>query len=123
TERSAPLRSDTERRRRPPRFMIVRLPDLDCNWCKVAGALPRSRLATMRIRWLFVAFAALVAFSVTTTVPRSARADARTEARAHFKKGMDAIGQGRYEDGIAELQCAYEILPYPNVLYNIARAY
>lgn len=52
-----------------------------------------------------------------------AQADARTEARAHFKKGMDAIGQGRYEDGIAELQRAYEILPHPNVLYNMARAY
>ena len=25
-------------------------------------------------------------------------ADARTEARAHFKKGMEAIGQGRYEE-------------------------
>jgi iron complex outermembrane receptor protein len=55
--------------------------------------------------------------------PRVARADARTEARAHFHKGMEAIGAGKYEDGIAELQKAYEILPHPNVLYNIARAY
>ncbi len=50
-------------------------------------------------------------------------ADARTEAKGHFKKGMAAISEGKYEAGIAELQRAYEILPHPNVLYNIARAY
>lgn len=52
-----------------------------------------------------------------------ARADARTEARGHFKKGMEFISNGRYEDGIGELQRAYEILPHPNVLFNIARGY
>ena len=36
---------------------------------------------------------------------------------------MDSISNGKYEDGISELQKAYEILPHPNVLYNIARAY
>ncbi|HZU85420.1 MAG TPA: tetratricopeptide repeat protein, partial [Polyangiaceae bacterium] len=51
------------------------------------------------------------------------RADERTEARAHFKRGMAAIADGRYEAGIAELKKAYEILPHPNVLYNVARAY
>ena len=52
-----------------------------------------------------------------------ALADARTEAQAHFKKGMAAIADGKYEEGISELKRAYEILPHPNVLYNIARAY
>jgi iron complex outermembrane receptor protein len=52
-----------------------------------------------------------------------ALADARTEARARFRKGMEAILNGRYEEGIPELQRAYEILPHPNVLFNIARAY
>lgn len=52
-----------------------------------------------------------------------ALADARTEARAHFKKGMDSIAGGKYDEGIGELQKAYQILPHPNVLYNIARAY
>jgi len=66
---------------------------------------------------------ALAAALAVATVAAPAFGDARTEARAHFKKGMDAIGAGRYEDGIAELQKAYEILPHPNVLYNIARAY
>ncbi len=54
---------------------------------------------------------------------RLALADERTEARGHFKKGMAAIADGRYDAGIEELKSAYEILPHPNVLYNIARAY
>jgi iron complex outermembrane receptor protein len=54
---------------------------------------------------------------------RGALADERTEARAHFKKGMSAIADGKYEVGIEELKAAYDILPHPNVLYNIARAY
>ena len=53
----------------------------------------------------------------------SARADERTEARAHFKKGMAEIADGKYDVGIEELKKAYDILPHPNVLYNIARAY
>ena len=36
---------------------------------------------------------------------------------------MTAIADGRYDLGIDELKKAYAILPHPNVLYNIARAY
>jgi len=73
---------------------------------------PRTRAAVLST---FLALATLVA--------RPAFADARTEARAHFKKGMEAISSGKYEDGIRELEKAYQILPHPNVLYNIARAH
>lgn len=52
-----------------------------------------------------------------------AMADERTEARAHFRKGMSMISDGQYDEGIAELELAYDTLPHPNVLYNIARAY
>jgi iron complex outermembrane receptor protein len=52
-----------------------------------------------------------------------AGADERTEARAHFKKGMSAIADGHYDVAIGELKKAYAILPHPNVLYNIAHAY
>ncbi len=65
----------------------------------------------------------LVVFALAMFSSRPALADARTEARAHFKKGMEAISAGKYEDGISELEKAYEILPHPNVLYNIARAH
>ena len=65
----------------------------------------------------------LLAAITLLSAARPALADARTEARGHFKKGMEAIGNGRYEVGIAELKRANEILPHPNVVYNIARAY
>ncbi len=53
----------------------------------------------------------------------TARAGEKEEARRHFKAGMEAIQNGQYEKGIAELKAAYDILPHPNVLYNIARGY
>jgi len=77
---------------------------------------PTSRVRCSRAVVCVVALAALLASP-------SAWADARTEARGHFKKGMDSIANGRYEIGIAELKRANEILPHPSVIYNIARAY
>lgn len=47
----------------------------------------------------------------------------RTEARQAFRSGMERIQAGETEEGIALLLEAYEILPHPNVLYNVARAY
>ncbi|MBS2018761.1 MAG: TonB-dependent receptor plug domain-containing protein, partial [Deltaproteobacteria bacterium] len=80
------------------------------------------RLRETRPSFFARLLAVLVAFALLFhTAP--AVADARTEARAHFKKGMDSISAGKYDDGIAELQKAYALLPHPNVLYNIARAY
>jgi outer membrane receptor protein involved in Fe transport len=55
--------------------------------------------------------------------PRAAYADVRTEARTHFRRGMALIAEGNIDEGVAALQVAYEILPHPNVIYNIARAY
>ena len=52
-----------------------------------------------------------------------AHADVRTEARQHFRHGMGLIADGHLDEGIAELVEAYDILPHPNALYNIARAY
>lgn len=68
-------------------------------------------------------FVAVSVFACATLLSASAFADARSEARAHFKKGMEAFSAGKYEEGIAELEKAYQILPHPNVLYNIGRAY
>jgi iron complex outermembrane receptor protein len=55
--------------------------------------------------------------------PPVARADERIEARRHFQTGMGFIGAGRYQEGIKELQQAYQLAPHPVVLYNIGRAY
>src|SRR5688500_4632706 len=53
----------------------------------------------------------------------SAVADARHEARRHFRDGMKLIADGKYEEGTRELYEAYRILPHPSVLYNIGRAF
>ena len=52
----------------------------------------------------------------------SALADTRTEARRHFKAGMDLVDKKKFVEGIKELEKAYEILPHPNVAFNIAQA-
>lgn len=77
--------------------------------------------AKVRSRLYAVVSTLLVALLLLRSTP--ALADARTEARSHFKKGMESITAGKYEDGIVELQKAYQLVPHPNVLYNIARAY
>ncbi|TMA27726.1 MAG: tetratricopeptide repeat protein [Deltaproteobacteria bacterium] len=56
-------------------------------------------------------------------LPASAMADARADAKRHFRNGMALIAAGRVERGIAELKQAYAIKPHPVVLYDIARAY
>ena len=52
-----------------------------------------------------------------------ALADARSEAKRHFRDGTALIAGGQIERGIEELRAAYAIKPHPDVLYNIARAY
>jgi outer membrane receptor for ferrienterochelin and colicin len=74
------------------------------------------------VQRLRFALIALLAFAVLCSAS-TAFGDARTEARSHFKKGMEHISNGRYDEGIVELKRAYDILPHPNVVYNIARAY
>lgn len=69
-------------------------------------------------RRLAVALTLLAA--VTTT--HSALADTRTEARRYFKEGMALIAKKKYDEGIRSLLKANELLPHPNVLFNIARA-
>ncbi len=65
----------------------------------------------------------MLAALLASSVAPLAHADARTEARSHFKRGMEAIANGRYEVGIGELRRANEILPHPSVVFNIGRAY
>ena len=71
-----------------------------------------------------IAAAALVVLAVLLVLgPRVAHADVRTEARRYFRQGMALIQQGEVDRGIALLERAYETLPHPHVLYNIARAH
>src|SRR5919201_3352505 len=56
-------------------------------------------------------------------VAPAALADARPDAKRHFREGMSLITAGDVEGGIAELKQAYAIKPHPDVLYDIAKAY
>lgn len=71
-------------------------------------------------RW--VAVACVVVLSWAAEI-RPAAADDRTDARREFRAGMQAVTEGKYEEGILHLEAAYEILPHPNVLYNIGLAH
>jgi outer membrane receptor for ferrienterochelin and colicin len=101
---------------------------LSKTWTRVGEAdrwgSPHSlgRSPKTRARACFYA-ARLAVLALATLSARPASADARTEARGHFKKGMDAISAQKYDEGITELEKAYQIFPHPNVLYNIGRAY
>jgi iron complex outermembrane receptor protein len=68
-------------------------------------------------RWARLALAVALVWSHATL------ADPRVEARRHFKTGMFLIGEGKYDEAIAELLEAYAIKPHPNVLFNVARAH
>ncbi len=63
------------------------------------------------------------AFLLVALIGPAAMADARADAKRHFREGMSLIAAGRMEQGIAELKQAYAIKPHPDVLYDIAKAY
>src|SRR5713226_2394631 len=65
----------------------------------------------------------LLAALLVALLPLSSRADARADAKRHFRDGMALIAAGQLERGIAELKQAYAIKPHPDVLYDIAKAY
>src|SRR5437764_11654749 len=66
---------------------------------------------------------AALALAALFFAPAAARADARSDAKRHFREGMSLIAAGQVERGIAELKQAYAIKPHPDVLYDIAKAY
>src|SRR5437868_3156369 len=65
---------------------------------------------------------ALAATVLLLTAAGPALADARGDAKRHFRDGIALIAAGQIERGIAELKQAYAIKPHPDVLYNIAKA-
>ena len=67
----------------------------------------------------------ILALAIGTAVALAlpAAAGPRDDAKRHFRTGMALIASGENLAGIAELEVAYEILPHPNVLFNIGRAY
>jgi iron complex outermembrane receptor protein len=67
--------------------------------------------------------AALIGLLALLLLSTPAFADAKTDAKRHYRDGMALIAAGQLERGIEELKAAYAIKPHPDVLYNVARAY
>jgi iron complex outermembrane recepter protein len=71
---------------------------------------------------MHVLYSVALILTITAT-PAMVFADARTDARRYFNKGMSAIRAGAYLEGAELLLKAYKMKPHPNVLYNVAKAY
>jgi len=48
--------------------------------------------------------------------------ETRVSAKKSFRAGIDLLGQGKYADGIKELEKAQALVPSANIIYNIGRA-
>jgi hypothetical protein len=66
--------------------------------------------------------AALLAVAVGAARPGRAD-DPRSDARAHYAKGLELAGQHGYEGALREFNAAYAISPQFAVLYNIGQAH
>ena len=65
----------------------------------------------------------VAAIGVVSISARPARADDRTEARAHYDKATTAYALGRYADAAGEFEQAFALKADPALLYNAAQAY
>jgi tetratricopeptide (TPR) repeat protein len=68
-------------------------------------------------------WAAVMAAVVLTGLSAPARADDRTEARAHYDKATTAYALGHFADAAAEFEQAFTLKSDPALLYNAAQAY
>ena len=54
--------------------------------------------------------------------PHDGDAASRSEARAHFLRGVAHIAEARWADAVDELQRAQALRPTPAVMYNLGLA-
>lgn len=66
-----------------------------------------------------------VAFAVIglALVAGAATASPRDDAKLHFELGQTQFGAGRYAEALREFQIAYDLAPFPDLLYNIGRCH
>jgi len=55
--------------------------------------------------------------------PRPGTTEAVRQAKSHFKQGEAFIKQSLWDDAIREFESAYELMPLPDLMFNIAQAY
>src|SRR5262245_32736376 len=49
--------------------------------------------------------------------------DAKRKAKAYFKQGKAYQDAGAYDDAIAQYRSAYDLVPLPELLFNIGQSY
>src|SRR5262245_14669234 len=64
-----------------------------------------------------------MALFVGIATPRSAHADARSEAKAHYQAGVKSYGAGDYRTAIKEFSTAQSLAPADLNNYNLALCY
>lgn len=69
---------------------------------------------------LLMACLALLPATAVSQTGQPAKHDAEKYAEESFEKGLDFARQGKFELALIEFQAAYEVLPTPEVLFNIA---
>jgi len=70
--------------------------------------------------------AILVAALLLCAAVPAARADEpewRARAREHFASGKKHLEAGEYDDAVRDYQAAYELVPVPEMLFNLGQAY
>ena len=65
----------------------------------------------------------LLLLALATLISTPAFAGKEDDARRYFNRGLELVESGAYEAGIEQFELAYQAVPHPVVLYNIARAY
>lgn len=70
----------------------------------------------MRLQGLFVALALI-------TIPATAAADPKAQAKEHMAKAAEAHKEGRFADARTELNAAYALDPQPQLLYALGQVY
>ena len=75
------------------------------------------------MRLLIVTFMVLAVVCVSIPEQAAAQADAKAQARAHYKKAKTAFEAGKYKTALAEYQGAYRLMPLPGFLFNIGQCY
>ena len=70
----------------------------------------------------FIVFSSATVF-VTSAFANSPTKEAAALAEKHSRQGVEHYQAGRYPEAVAEMLSAYQAVPDPDLLYNIARIY
>jgi iron complex outermembrane receptor protein len=76
----------------------------------------------MRARTLLTLLLLLIGAG-TSRADEATSESARAQAKAHFTVGAAHYAAARYNEAIVEYQAAYDLLPLPDMLFNLAQCY